>query len=142
MACLCAAQWVRHQSDGYTCRTARRRLVDAGSNPASSTTLLSGTSRYQGLPAGTSVSGTSLALFEPLMSTRAPHALWTSISVAPRWHEGSLFFSSSLRCAQGANRMRREEAFTSIWTDFTNFSLVRRVGGRSVPAFQKRVVEE
>ncbi len=37
VACRCAAQKARHQSDGYTCRTARRRLVDAGSNPASST---------------------------------------------------------------------------------------------------------
>ena len=29
---------VRLKSDDYTCRTVRKRLVDAGSNPASSTT--------------------------------------------------------------------------------------------------------
>jgi hypothetical protein len=42
-ACRCAAQWARLKSDGYTCRTARRRLVDAGSNPASSTNTQSPT---------------------------------------------------------------------------------------------------
>ena len=32
-------QKARLKSDGYTCRTVRRRLADAGSNPASSTIL-------------------------------------------------------------------------------------------------------
>jgi len=37
IACHCAMQKARLKSDGYTCRTARRRFADAGSNPASST---------------------------------------------------------------------------------------------------------
>ena len=37
IACHCAMQKARLKSDGYTCRTVRRRLADAGSNPASST---------------------------------------------------------------------------------------------------------
>ncbi len=38
-ACRCAVREVRSKSDGYTCRTARRRLADGGSNPPSSTTI-------------------------------------------------------------------------------------------------------
>jgi len=37
VACRCATHTARHKSDDYTCRTVRKRLVDAGSNPASST---------------------------------------------------------------------------------------------------------
>ena len=37
VACHCATGLTRSKSDGYTCRTVRKRLVDAGSNPASST---------------------------------------------------------------------------------------------------------
>ena len=38
-ACRCAAQAARPKSDGYTCRTAQRRLADGGSNPPSSTII-------------------------------------------------------------------------------------------------------
>ena len=37
IACHCAMQKARLKSDGYTCRTARKRLADGGSNPPSST---------------------------------------------------------------------------------------------------------
>ena len=37
LACHCATRAARPKSDGYTCRTARRRLADGGSNPPSST---------------------------------------------------------------------------------------------------------
>ena len=38
-ACRCAVRGARSKTDGYTCRTARRRLADGGSNPPSSTTI-------------------------------------------------------------------------------------------------------
>ena len=38
IACRCAMYVTRPKSDDYTCRTVRKRLMDAGSNPASSTT--------------------------------------------------------------------------------------------------------
>ena len=37
IACRCAMYVTRPKSDDYTCRTVRKRLMDAGSNPASST---------------------------------------------------------------------------------------------------------
>ena len=37
IACRCAMYLTRPKSDDYTCRTVRKRLMDAGSNPASST---------------------------------------------------------------------------------------------------------
>ena len=39
VACRCAARTARSKTDDYTCRTARRRLADGGSNPPSSTTI-------------------------------------------------------------------------------------------------------
>ena len=40
IACRCAVYSMRLKSDDYTCRTVRKRLMDAGSNPASSTNTL------------------------------------------------------------------------------------------------------
>ena len=37
IACRCAMYQTRLKSDDYTCRTVRKRLVDGGSNPPSST---------------------------------------------------------------------------------------------------------
>jgi hypothetical protein len=37
IACRCAMYQARLKSDDYTCRTVRKRLVDGGSNPPSST---------------------------------------------------------------------------------------------------------
>jgi len=36
-ACRCAVHLARLKSDDYTCRTVRKRLMDGGSNPPSST---------------------------------------------------------------------------------------------------------
>ena len=37
VACRCATHTARSKSDDYTCRTVRKRLMDGGSNPPSST---------------------------------------------------------------------------------------------------------